>query len=124
MLSFLWMKSILILFTSLALIGCGTVKKRELHSFHFPPGKSLPSVNDTNRFRAIVKCAQANTNITLIVNGNMYPANQPVTDHRVWVVANALHNAGIEADRIYIKEPIESRSHVPNNQWFTVVVVF
>lgn len=124
MLSFPHMKSIILCLALLLIAACSTPKKRELHMFHFPPGKGLPSLSDTNRFKCIMEKVKANTNATLIVNGNMHPANQKLTDDRVWVVVNALDSADIDLGRIHIKEPSPNRSHIPNNQWFTIVIVF
>lgn len=119
------MKFILPLMLAILTFSCQSAKRRELHTFHFPPGKTLPSLNDTNRFRAIMETMKANTNATLLINGNLHPVNQKLTDDRVWVVLNALDGAGIELGRIYIKEPnkFQYRSHTPNNQWFTVLLL-
>lgn len=107
----------------LLLIGCGT--RRDLHSFHFPPGKTLPSTCDTNRFRALRDQMLADTGTVLVVNGNLWPPNQRLTDDRTLLVLDALWSSGIDLGRVYLPEPFTHyRSHVPNNQWFTLVLVY
>jgi hypothetical protein len=114
----------IILCLAMFLVGCA-VPNQQLHTFHFPPGKHLPSMDDTNRFIAIMETLKVNTNATVIVNGNLRPTNQELTDERVWMVVNALYKAGIPAERMAIREPnLHYRSHIPNNQWFTILVVF